>query len=130
MTVTDTIIRDNISSAPGGTAQGGAIASNAKLSVTRTRIIGNHAAGPVLFGVGRSGVPVGIRSDGRQELTTWAARIAKTWPDDAKVFAYFNNTPGGAAVLAAVLDATTFVRAFRAAGRTALGPEKIDIDGA
>jgi uncharacterized protein YecE (DUF72 family) len=59
---------------------------------------------------------------GRQSLTAWAGRIAGSWPDDAKVFAYFNNTPGGAAVL----DATAFVRAVRAAGRIAIGPDRIN----
>ena len=40
-------------------------------------------------------------------------RIAGTWPDDADVFAYFNNDPGGAAVH----DAEAFASIARAAGR-------------
>ncbi|MGW2388364.1 DUF72 domain-containing protein [Streptomyces lydicamycinicus] len=51
---------------------------------------------------------------GRQALTTWARRIADTWPDRADVYTYFNNDPGGAAVR----DATTFARAVTARGRT------------
>jgi uncharacterized protein YecE (DUF72 family) len=58
---------------------------------------------------------------GRQALATWAGRIAESWPDDAEVFAYLNNDPGGAAVL----DAAAFVRAVRATGRTAIGPGRI-----
>ncbi|MBT2406504.1 MULTISPECIES: DUF72 domain-containing protein [unclassified Streptomyces] len=42
---------------------------------------------------------------GRTALKSWAERIADTWPADADVFAYFNNDPGGAAVVNA--------RAFR-----------------
>jgi uncharacterized protein YecE (DUF72 family) len=51
---------------------------------------------------------------GRQALATWAGRIADTWPDDADVYAYFNNDPGGAAVL----DALAFTRT---AGRVTPG---------
>ncbi|MGP4003826.1 DUF72 domain-containing protein [Streptomyces sp. 8N706] len=50
---------------------------------------------------------------GRQALATWVRRIADTWPDTADVFVYFNNDPGGAAVL----DATVFARAASRAGR-------------
>ncbi|WP_340560380.1 DUF72 domain-containing protein [Streptomyces sp. GSL17-111] len=46
---------------------------------------------------------------GPQALRTWAARIADTWPPDADVHVYFNNDPGGAAVL----DATLFTRFTR-----------------
>ncbi|MCQ4042070.1 DUF72 domain-containing protein [Streptantibioticus rubrisoli] len=45
---------------------------------------------------------------GRQALTTWVRRITETWPDASDVYAYFNNDPGGAAVL----DAETFLRAL------------------
>ncbi|WP_200303621.1 DUF72 domain-containing protein [Streptomyces adelaidensis] len=49
---------------------------------------------------------------GRQALTTWADRLAATWPARADVYVYFNNDPGAAAVE----DATTFARAARRAG--------------
>ncbi|PIM72264.1 DUF72 domain-containing protein [Streptomyces sp. JV178] len=51
---------------------------------------------------------------GRQALTTWAHRIAATWPDSADVHAYFNNDPHAAAVQ----DAMTFARAARRTGLT------------
>ncbi|WP_255946450.1 DUF72 domain-containing protein [Streptomyces odontomachi] len=51
---------------------------------------------------------------GRQALTTWARRLAETWPDRCDVYVYFNNDPGGAAVQ----DAVVFARAARARGRT------------
>ena len=35
---------------------------------------------------------------GRQSLRSWVQRLAATWPDEAAVFVYFNNDPGGAAV--------------------------------
>ncbi len=35
---------------------------------------------------------------GRQSLRNWVQRLADTWPDEADVFVYFNNDPGGAAV--------------------------------
>ncbi|GGZ06757.1 hypothetical protein GCM10010365_27140 [Streptomyces poonensis] len=41
-------------------------------------------------------------------------RIAETWPDDRDAYAYFNNDPGGAAVL----DAMVFARVAAAAGLT------------
>ncbi len=44
---------------------------------------------------------------GRRALATWLLRIAATWPDDADVYAYFNNDPGGAAVRNARLFART-----------------------
>ncbi|MCA6094504.1 DUF72 domain-containing protein [Streptomyces sp. SCA3-4] len=51
---------------------------------------------------------------GRQALTTWAGRLADTWPERADVYAYFNNDPGGAAVH----DAVVFARAAARRGRT------------
>ncbi|MFI1973208.1 histidine kinase [Streptomyces cinnamoneus] len=51
---------------------------------------------------------------GRQALGTWARRVADTWPDDADVYTYFNNDPGGAAVH----DAAAFARAAACLGRT------------
>ncbi|PWI41889.1 DUF72 domain-containing protein [Streptomyces sp. ICBB 8177] len=50
---------------------------------------------------------------GRQALESWAGRIADAWPREAEVFAYFNNDPGGAAVL----DASAFARVLAASGR-------------
>ena len=46
---------------------------------------------------------------GSRALTTWAHRIADTWPEGSDVFVYFNNDPGGAAVL----DADAFREAVR-----------------
>ena len=51
---------------------------------------------------------------GRRALMSWAARISGAWPDEADVYAYFNNDAGGAAVL----DASEFARAAAALGRT------------
>lgn len=49
---------------------------------------------------------------GRRALNTWAERVADAWPDDA--YGYFNNDPGGAAVV----NAVQFARAVRRLGRT------------
>jgi uncharacterized protein YecE (DUF72 family) len=51
---------------------------------------------------------------GRQALRSWAARLAATWPDEDDVYVYFNNDPGGAAVL----NSAQFAAAARRAGRT------------
>ncbi|HVT67579.1 MAG TPA: DUF72 domain-containing protein, partial [Trebonia sp.] len=51
---------------------------------------------------------------GPQALRTWVTRLAGTWPDGADVFIYFNNDPGGAAVV----NAAEFAGLARAAGRT------------
>ncbi|MFH8367162.1 DUF72 domain-containing protein [Streptomyces sp. NPDC018031] len=51
---------------------------------------------------------------GRRALTGWADRVRDTWPADAEVHVYFNNDPGGAAVL----DAVAFARAAAALGHT------------
>lgn len=50
---------------------------------------------------------------GRTALRSWAERI-EAWPDQADVFAYFNNDPGGAAVR----DAVTFAGLVAARGRS------------
>ncbi len=50
---------------------------------------------------------------GERALSSWVQRIAATWPDDADVFAFFNNDPGGAAVH----DAAAFASLARQAGR-------------
>ncbi|KUJ41295.1 histidine kinase [Streptomyces albus subsp. albus] len=49
---------------------------------------------------------------GRAALTHWARRIDDTWPAGADIYAYFNNDPGGAAVL----DAVAFARAADGVG--------------
>ncbi|MFF8276448.1 DUF72 domain-containing protein [Streptomyces lateritius] len=51
---------------------------------------------------------------GRQALASWAGRLADAWPDEAEVYAYFNNDTGGAAIA----DAAHFARAVSALGRT------------
>ena len=51
---------------------------------------------------------------GRQALSSWAGRLAEAWPDDADVFVFFNNDPGGAAVY----DSARFAAAVRERGRT------------
>lgn len=51
---------------------------------------------------------------GERALRAWVRRIADTWPDDADVFVYFNNDPGGAAVR----DAARFARIAARLGRT------------
>ncbi|GHC34622.1 DUF72 domain-containing protein [Streptomyces cinnamoneus] len=55
---------------------------------------------------------------GRQALTTWAGRLADTWPERADVYAYFNNDPGGAAVHDAVVFARAAARRHRTVSRT------------
>jgi uncharacterized protein YecE (DUF72 family) len=50
---------------------------------------------------------------GERALHSWVQRIAETWPDDADVFVYFNNDPGGAAIH----DAAAFASIVQAAGR-------------
>jgi uncharacterized protein YecE (DUF72 family) len=50
---------------------------------------------------------------GPQALRTWVARLAGTWPDEADVYVYFNNDPGGAAVI----NSAQFAELARQAGR-------------
>ena len=50
---------------------------------------------------------------GERALGSWVQRLAGTWPDDADVFVFFNNDPGGAAVY----DAAAFASLARQAGR-------------
>ncbi|MEU7035859.1 DUF72 domain-containing protein [Streptomyces sp. NPDC046237] len=52
---------------------------------------------------------------GRQALASWARRLADAWPEEAPVYAYFNNDTGGAAIE----DAPRFARAVAALGRSA-----------
>jgi uncharacterized protein YecE (DUF72 family) len=49
---------------------------------------------------------------GPQALRTWAARLRDTWPGPADVYVYFNNDPGGAAVV----NSAQFATAARQAG--------------
>lgn len=46
---------------------------------------------------------------GERALRSWFDRAARTWPDPADVYVYFNNDPGGAAVW----DATRFAAIAR-----------------
>jgi len=50
---------------------------------------------------------------GPRALHSWVGRVCSTWPDDATVYVYFNNDPGGAAVA----DSAAFAAACRRAGR-------------
>jgi uncharacterized protein YecE (DUF72 family) len=50
-----------------------------------------------------------------ETLQLWADRLADTWAADEDVLVYFNNDPGGAAVI----DAVVFAEAVRRTGRTA-----------
>ncbi|HEV8276492.1 MAG TPA: DUF72 domain-containing protein [Streptosporangiaceae bacterium] len=49
---------------------------------------------------------------GLRALHSWVDRVCSTWPDDATVYVYFNNDPGGAAVA----DSAAFAAACRRAG--------------
>jgi uncharacterized protein YecE (DUF72 family) len=51
---------------------------------------------------------------GAAALRSWAGRVAEAFGDEADVYAYFNNDPGGAAVL----DAERFAAEVRRSGRT------------
>jgi uncharacterized protein YecE (DUF72 family) len=46
------------------------------------------------------------------------ARLTETWPDEADVYVYFNNDPGGAAVINSAHFADLARRAGRSATRT------------
>lgn len=59
---------------------------------------------------------------GRHALGSWQARIADAWPDDATVYVYFNNDPGGAALADSAAFAEICRRAGRTVTRTAGGP--------
>jgi uncharacterized protein YecE (DUF72 family) len=59
---------------------------------------------------------------GTQALRSWLDRLARTWPDEAPVYVYFNNDPGGAAVADSVTFAGLARRAGRAVTRTPAGP--------
>jgi uncharacterized protein YecE (DUF72 family) len=55
---------------------------------------------------------------GRTSLRSWLDRVGKVWDDDADVFVYFNNDPGGAAVA----NARTFLTMARNQRRAAVSP--------
>jgi uncharacterized protein YecE (DUF72 family) len=52
-------------------------------------------------------------------LREWAARVGRAWPDQARVYAYFNNDQSGAAVL----DAAAFARLTAPPADRAAAPE-------
>jgi uncharacterized protein YecE (DUF72 family) len=60
---------------------------------------------------------------GQRSLRTWAERTAGTWSDDEDLFVYFNNDPGGAAIV----DADAFAAAARALGRTVADPPSVAV---
>ena len=49
----------------------------------------------------------------QRSLDEWARRLADTWSESEDGYVYFNNDPGGAAVV----NAVTFARSLAAAGR-------------
>lgn len=51
---------------------------------------------------------------GKQALRSWAQRLADTWSDRSRVYTFFNNDPGGAAVV----NAMEFAVIMRDLGRT------------
>jgi uncharacterized protein YecE (DUF72 family) len=57
-------------------------------------------------------------SYGRQTLRSWADRLSQTWADEADVYAYFNNDPGGAAVINSAQFAALAQRAGATVTRT------------
>jgi uncharacterized protein YecE (DUF72 family) len=57
-------------------------------------------------------------SYGSQALRSWVARVSETWPDEADVYVYFNNDPGGAAVINSAQLAELARRAGRSVTRT------------
>jgi uncharacterized protein YecE (DUF72 family) len=57
-------------------------------------------------------------SYGPQALRSWVERLARAWPDEADVYVYFNNDPGGAAVANSARFAGLARRAGRGVTRT------------
>jgi uncharacterized protein YecE (DUF72 family) len=57
-------------------------------------------------------------SYGQRALRSWAGRVRQAWPGDADVYAYFNNDPGGAAVVNSVAFAALAREAGLAVTRT------------
>jgi uncharacterized protein YecE (DUF72 family) len=60
---------------------------------------------------------------GPQALRAWVARLAAAWPDAADVYVYFNNDPGGAAVVNSVQFAGLARQAGRGVTRVPAGGE-------
>jgi uncharacterized protein YecE (DUF72 family) len=60
-------------------------------------------------------------SYGPQALMSWRARLTETWPDEANVYVYFNNDPGGAAVI----NSAQFADLARQAGRSTTQTPKV-----
>jgi len=58
---------------------------------------------------------------GERALRSWVQRVAEAWTNDADVFVYFNNDPGGAAVYDAVAFADLATKAGRTVTRTPAG---------
>jgi uncharacterized protein YecE (DUF72 family) len=54
-------------------------------------------------------------SYGEPDLRSWVERVRQAWPGDADVYVYFNNDPGGAAVV----NSAMFAALARDAGLTA-----------
>jgi uncharacterized protein YecE (DUF72 family) len=57
-------------------------------------------------------------SYGDRALRSWVERIAAGWPDEAEVFVYFDNDPGGCAATNAIRFAALARRAGRTVTRT------------
>jgi uncharacterized protein YecE (DUF72 family) len=65
-------------------------------------------------------------SYGPQALRSWVARLTETWPVEADVYVYFNNDPGGAAVI----NSAQFASLARQAGSsTTRTPELGQVTG-
>jgi uncharacterized protein YecE (DUF72 family) len=54
----------------------------------------------------------------RSTLADWVQRVTCTWPEEADVFVYFNNDPGGAALHDAAAFASLIAQSGRQASRT------------
>jgi uncharacterized protein YecE (DUF72 family) len=57
-------------------------------------------------------------------LGTWMRRLAEGWPDQADVYVYFNNDPGGAAIHDAVRFAAVAGRTGHQVSRT---PDEVPV---
>jgi uncharacterized protein YecE (DUF72 family) len=55
---------------------------------------------------------------GQQALRSWVDRVRRAWPGDAEVYVYFNNDPGGAAVVNSAVFAALAREAGLAVTRT------------
>jgi uncharacterized protein YecE (DUF72 family) len=58
---------------------------------------------------------------GPRALRSWLERVRSAWPDEATVYVYFNNDPGGAALADSAAFAAACRRAGRAVSRTPAG---------